>query len=318
MTAYIIQRLLLSIIVIVLVTLYVFAVMHLLPGDPLTLYMAENQLQNLPSEKVEELKHEFGLDKPILLQYVHWMLNVFRGDLGKSIFFREKVGILIAERMPVTLHLGILSFLFSSVIGILFGIICATRRGKWIDTSFTILANLGITTPSFWLGILLIYIFSLKLGWLPVCGYTSPFKDFWLSTSQAIMPVFCLSLFSIASLTRQTRSSMLEVIRQDYVRTAWAKGLKESVIISRHTVKNALIPVVTLLGMHVRVIFGGAVFIETVFSIPGIGRLMVQGVFGQDYQVVQAGVLITALVVMLSNLIVDISYGWIDPRIRYD
>ena len=318
MTAYIIRRLLWGVIVLIIVTLYVFLVMQLLPGDPILLYMAQNELQSLPPEKIIELKQEFGLDKPIPLQYITWMLDVIRGDLGKSIFFREKVGNLVAERMPITMHLGILSFFLSSALGIAFGVISAIRRGKWVDTVITVIANLGITTPSFWIGIILIYIFSLGLHWLPVYGYTSPFTDFWLNTRQVIMPVFCLSLFSIASLTRQTRSSMLEVVRQDYVRTAWSKGLKERTVILRHTIKNALIPVITLLGMSIRNIFGGAVLIETVFNIPGMGRLLVQGVFGQDYMVVQAGVLITAVVVMLSNLIVDISYGWFDPRIRYD
>jgi peptide/nickel transport system permease protein len=182
---------------------------------------------------------------------------------------------------------------------------------------FSVLANIGITVPSFWVGILLLYLLSLKLGWLPPFGYTSPFEDFWLSTRQLIMPVFCLALFSIASLTRQTRSSMLEVIRQDYIRTAWSKGLRERVIIIRHALKNALIPVTTQLGLQVGIIIGGAVLIETVFNIPGMGRLMTQAVFGHDYQIVQSGVLIIATVVVLANLFVDISYGWLDPRIRY-
>lgn len=318
MTTFIIRRLIQGIIVLLLITIFVFIVMRLLPGDPLTLYMAQNQLTNLSQEQIEDLRHEFGLDKPQPVQYIEWIAGVLHGDLGTSIFFREKVGNIIAQRLPITIHLGFISFVVSAVLGILFGIICATRRGKWIDTIITVIANLGITAPPFWIGIVLIYIFSLQLGWLPVQGYTSPFEDFWLGTRQLIMPVFCLSLFSIASLTRQTRSSMLEVIRQDYVRTAWSKGLREMTVIFRHTVKNALIPVITVIGVQVRMIFGGAVLIETVFNVPGMGRLMVQGVFGQDYQIVQACVLIIALVVMISNLIVDISYSWFDPRIRYD
>jgi peptide/nickel transport system permease protein len=172
--------------------------------------------------------------------------------------------------------------------------------------------------PAFWVGIILIYLLAFKAGWLPVHGYTSPFEDFWLSTKQVIMPVICLSLFSIASLTRLTRSSMLEVVKQDYIRTAWAKGLRERVIIMRHTIKNALIPVITVMGLQVAFIFGGSVLIETVFNIPGIGRLMTQSVMQQDFQVVQGGILIIATVVVLTNLIVDISYGWLDPRIRYE
>jgi peptide/nickel transport system permease protein len=176
---------------------------------------------------------------------------------------------------------------------------------------------MGITLPSFWVGILLIYFFSLKLGWLPTFGYTSPFINFWLSTKQLIMPVFCLSVFLIASLTRQTRSSMLEVIKQDYIRTAWAKGLGERVIIIRHIIKNGLIPVVTTMGMHVSFFVGGAVLLETVFNIPGMGQLMRDSVFSRDYQVVQGGILIISMIIVFINIIVDVSYGWLDPRIRY-
>ena len=220
--------------------------------------------------------------------------------------------------MPVTLHLGALSLIMSSIFGISFGVICALRRGTWIDTVVTLLANVGVTMPAFWLGIILIYLLALKAGILPVHGYTSPFEDFWLSTKQVIMPVICLSLFSLASLTRLTRSSMLEVINQDFIRTAWAKGLRERVIIMRHTIKNALIPVITEMGLQVAFIFGGSVLIETVFNIPGVGRLMTQSVMQQDFQVVQAGTLIIATIVVSVNLLVDISYGWLDPRIRYD
>ena len=317
MTAYIVRRLIQGLIILVIVTMLVFSAMRFLPGDPLMLFIAQNQLDTLTPKQMEALRHEFGLDKSVPAQYVDWMSGLLHGDLGTSIFYHEKVAILIGQRLPVTFHLGIIAFLIGSIVGTTAGVICAVRRGKWLDTTVTVLANLGITTPSFWFGILLIYLFALKLGWLPVCGYTSPFENFVLSIKQVIMPVFCLSLIPIASLARQARSSMLEVVQQDYIRTAWSKGLKERVIVIRHALKNSLIPVVTLLGMQVRNIFGGAVLIETVFNIPGIGRLMVQAVFGQDYQVVQAGVLVLAVVVMLSNLLVDLSYGWLDPRIRY-
>ena len=319
MTAYITRRLILGILVLFLVTVLVFVVMRLLPGDPLTLYISQSQLSlgQMTQEQLDALRHQFGLDKPLPIQYVDWINGVLHGDFGKSVFYNTEVGTLIAQRMPITIYLGIMAFILSSILGIIFGVVCAVRRGTWIDNVVTIIANVGITIPSFWVGILLIYIFSLRFHWLPTGGYTSPFTDFWASIRQAIMPVFCLSLFSIASLTRQTRASMLEVVKQDYIRTAWSKGLKERVIIIRHTIKNALIPVITILGVQVSLIFGGSVLIETVFNIPGMGRLMTQAVFQHDYQVVQAGVLIVAMVVVLSNLIVDISYGWFDPRIRY-
>jgi peptide/nickel transport system permease protein len=306
-----------GIIVLIIVSLFIFSVMRLLPGDPLSLYLAQTEIEKISPENLSALRHEYGLDKSLPMQYLDWINGVLHGNLGTSIFLREKVTSLIASRLPITLHLGILAMIISGILGITFGVICGIKRGKWTDTFLTLLANIGITAPSFWIGILLIYFLSLKLHWLPVYGYTSPFDNLWLSTRQVIMPVFCLSLFSIASLTRQTRSSTLEIVRQDYIRTAWAKGLTEKVIVLRHILKNALIPVVTMMGMHVGLIFAGSVLIETVFNIPGIGRLMRDAVFSHDYQIVQSGVLIISTVVVLSNIIVDISYGWLDPRIRY-
>ncbi|MCX7912053.1 MAG: ABC transporter permease [Dehalococcoidales bacterium] len=319
MIAYITRRILLGILILVLVTVMVFLVMRLLPGDPLTLFISQSQMSlgQLTSEQLAELRHQFGLDKPLMMQYIDWIGGVLRGNLGKSIFYTTEVSTLMAERMPVTLYLGVLAFVLSSVLGILFGVVCAVRRGKWIDAVITVVANIGITIPSFWFGILLIYVFSLQLHWLPTGGYVSPFADLWESLRRAAMPVLCLALFPIASLTRQTRSSVLEVIKQDYVRTAWAKGLSERMVVFRHMLKNSLIPVVTVMGVQVSMIFGGSVLIETVFNIPGMGRLLTQAVFQHDYMIVQAGVLIVAVVVVLSNLIVDISYGWLDPRIRY-
>jgi peptide/nickel transport system permease protein len=318
MTTYIIRRLLMGVIVIIIVTILIFLVIRILPGDPLILYIHQQELTQLTPDQLDALKEKFGLDKPMPLQYIDWVAGIFRGDLGLSIMYEENVALLIAERMPITLHLGVLSFILTVVLGIGFGLVCALRRGKWIDTLVTLVANVGITIPSFWLGILLIYLLSLKLGWLPVYGYTSPFEDFWLNTRQVIMPVICLSVFGVAAICRLTRSSMLEVVAQDYIRTAWSKGLKERIIIMRHTIKNGLIPVITSIGFQVAIIFGGSVLIETVFNIPGIGRLMTQSVLQQDFQVVQAGVLIIAVVVVLANLAVDISYGWLDPRIRYE
>lgn len=317
MTTYLPRRLLQGIVILLLVTFFVFLVMRLLPGDPLMLYVSQTEVGAASEAELANLRHEFGLDKPMVLQYFDWIGGVLRWDLGVSIFYREDVGHLISQALPKTIHLGLISMIISAFLGITFGIICALRRSKWPDTLFSVVANVGITVPSFWLGILLIYLFALRLEWLPVYGYTSPFTDFWESTRQLIMPIFCLALFPIASLTRQTRSSALEVVRQDYIRTAWAKGLRERVIILRHIIKNALIPVVTMLGMQVGIIFGGTVLIETVFNITGMGRLITEAVFGHDYQIVQAGVLIIATVVVLSNIIVDVSYGWLDPRIRY-
>jgi peptide/nickel transport system permease protein len=317
MTTYIVRRLIQSAFILVIVTLLVFLTMHLLPGDPILIFISAGELKNTSLEEIEALRQQFGLDKPLMVQYFDWLTGVFRGDFGISIVQREPVIKEIARRLPITFFLSVIALAISTIIGIPAGIICAVRRGKWIDTAVTILANAGITIPVFWLGIMLIYLFSLKIGWLPVQGFTWFYVDFWKSVKQMIMPVFCLSIFSISSITRQTRSSMLEVMRQDYIRTAWSKGLKEQLVIMKHGFKNGLIPIVTLLGMSFSLVVGGSVLIEQVFNIPGMSRLVVNAVFVQDYPVVQGFVLLIAILILLTNLIVDISYGWLDPRIRY-
>ncbi len=318
MTTYIIKRLIQALFVLILVTLIIFFVMRLLPGDPIIIYVAQTaELEAMPPEMLDKLRAEFGLDKPIVVQYANWVSGIFQGDFGTSIFYRENVSTLLLERFPVTLHLGILALIISSILGIVLGLVAAIRRGKWMDTVVTPLTYIGISIPVFWLGILLIYGFGLKLGWLPICGYTSPFDDFWLSTRQLVLPVICLALFGLAANARQMRSSMLEVIRQDYIRTAWSKGLSERNIIAKHAIKNSLIPVITLIGISVRIMLGGAVLIEIVFAIPGVGRLLVSSIFGQDYVVVQAVTFVMAVIVLVVNLIVDISYGWLDPKIQY-
>jgi peptide/nickel transport system permease protein len=318
MTTYIIRRLIQAVIVLILVTLLVFFVMRLLPGDPLIIYVAQTaQLEAMPPEMLDQMRHQFGLDKPIMMQYVNWMANIFQGDFGTSIFYHEKVGKLMLERFPVTAHIGVLAWITGAIFGILAGLLAAVKRGKWVDKTITPLTYIGITIPVFFAGILMIYAFGLQLRWLPISGYTSPLDDFWMSTRQLVMPVLCMAVFGLAANARQMRSSMLEVTRQDYIRTAWSKGLRERRIIITHALKNSLIPVITLMGLGVGIIFGGSVLIETIFAIPGVGRLMVSSIFGQDYVVVQAITFIIAVIVLLVNLIVDISYGWLDPRIRY-
>ena len=318
MINYIVRRFLLGILVLVLVTVFIFLVMRLLPGDPLILFVAQSQVENISPEDMNRLREEYGLNDSLPVQYVKWIGGIFRGDMGYSIFLQENVSTLVTERLPITIHLGVLSMILSGIFGITFGVVCALRRGKWIDTLFTLLANIGITAPSFWVGIVLMYFLGLKLNMLPISGYTSPFTNFALSFQQAIMPVLCLSFFTLASLTRQARSATLEVVRQDYIRTAWAKGLSEQIIVIKHIIKNSLIPVETILGLQVGFIFGGSVLIETIFNIPGMGRMMRDAVFTQDYQIVQSCVLIISAIVVFTNLIVDMSYGWFDPRIRYE
>jgi peptide/nickel transport system permease protein len=317
MITYIIRRLIQAVIVLVLITLLVFFAMRILPGDPLMIYITQQDISLITPETEAQLRKEFGLDKNLMLQYVDWISGIFHGDMGKSIHYHESVSTLMAQRIPVTLHLGLLAFVISSFLGIWAGLVAALRRGSVLDNIVTSLANFGISAPNFWLGIMLIYALGLYLRWLPIQGYTSPFDDFWRSTRQLIMPVFVLATWSMAFISRQVRSNMLEVAHQDYIRTAWAKGLQERVVVLRHILKNGLIPVVTVMGIQLSYIIGGSVIIENVFNIPGMGRLMVASVFSQDYQVVQAGILIVGVAVVFMNFLVDISYGWLDPRIRY-
>jgi peptide/nickel transport system permease protein len=317
MTAYIIRRLIQAIITLILVSILVFFAMRVLPGDPVYIILTAEQVQQITPEEVNAIKKEYGLDKPLPVQYINWIRDMFRGDLGTSIRFDTDVTTLIAERIPVTFHLGIVAFILGTLVGVLAGIISAMRRGSWLDTVVTVLANIGITVPVFWLGIMMIYVFALYLKVLPVLGYTSPFEDFWMSTKQIIMPVICLGVMPTAAIARQTRSSLLEVLQQDYIRTAWSKGLRERVIIFRHALKNSLIPVITLVGLGISSIFGGSVLIETVFNIPGMGQLAVNSILRRDYMVAQSVTLLMAFVVIIANMVIDLSYGWIDPRIRY-
>jgi peptide/nickel transport system permease protein len=318
MTTYIIRRLIHAFFVLFLVTLIVFFAMRLLPGDPILMLVTSTEQQEYTEEQIIKLRHEFGLDKPLILQYLDWISSVLRGNLGTSILNRQPVEQELLRRLPITLQLGGLAFIIGHIIGIPAGIISAVRRGTLLDSVVTTLANLGITVPNFWLAILMMYAFGLYLGWLPIMGYSSPFDDFWLSTRQMIMPVICLAIFPIAGSARQARSSMLEVMGQDYIRTAASKGLTERMIIFRHALKNGLIPILTLAGMGIPIILGGSVFIETVFVIPGLGRLAVSSVINQDYPYVQGVTLLIAITVVLSNLVVDLAYGLLDPRVRYE
>ena len=318
MITYIIRRLVMMVFVLLIVSILVFVGMRLLPGDPIRMLVTQSELQEYSEEEIEHLRHEFGLDRPLLVQYFSWIGGVFRGDLGMSILHRTPVAGEIIRRLPITMHLGLTAFVIGLFFGLPAGVICAVRRSKWIDTLVTSLANLGITVPHFWLGVMLIFIFGLHLGWLPVQGYTSPFDNLELSLRKLIMPVICLSLFPIASNCRQTRSSMLEVMRQDYIRTAWSKGLRERVVIIKHALKNGLIPIITLSAMGLSMIIGGSVIVETVFNIPGMGRLAVTSVLNHDYPYVQGIILLISAFISIINLVVDLAYGWLDPRIRYN
>jgi peptide/nickel transport system permease protein len=286
------------------------------PGDPIEIFVAHNELQ-MTEDHLQYLRHQYFLDRPLIVQYGIWLNGLLHGNMGYSIYYHENVRTLLADRLPVTLNLGLISWLIVAIIGIAMGIYAAIRRGHWADAFIRIVINAGSAVPVFWLGIVMIYIFGLKLQWLPICGYTSPLEDFWLNIRQIAMPAICLSVPGIAVVARQMRASLLEVIRRDYIRTAWAKGMTETIVIGRHALKNSLIPVLTILGASMGMIMGGAVIIETIFAIPGIGRLMATSVLSKDYVVIQSTTLILGFVTVIVNLLVDISYSWCDPRIQY-
>lgn len=312
MAHYIFKRLVQSIIVIFIVSIFTFLLTYLMPGDPVYAMLGED----ITREQYEIAYREMGLDKPIYVRYLNWCVNMLKGDFGRSYKYRMPVIDLIKARLPVTMYLGVLSIIISTVFGIILGILAATKRGKFIDTVITLLANLGGVMPLFWLAVLGMSVFAMHLRWLPSYGFTFPTVDFVKSVKQSILPLFALSVGAIAGTTRQMRSSMLEVIHQDYIRTARAKGLKESQVIFKHALKNALIPIVTLTGMSFRNVVSGSVSIESIFSIAGTGQLLVTSVLSKDVATTQACILLVAIVVSIANLIVDISYGYIDPRIR--
>ena len=317
MLTYIVRRLLHALLVIVLVSMAVFLLIRLLPGDPIEMVYAENALAQLTQENIDELRRQHGLDRPIPVQYFDWITKVVVGDFGRSIIRGYDIGSEIGNRVIVTLLLGFGSFITGMVIGPLLGIVSAIRRGKLIDNIVAVFANIGITAPQFWVAIILIYFFGLKLKLLPQWGYTLPWVDFGKCVRESILPVFVGALGVIASTARQTRSSVLETLGEDYVRTAWAKGMNERKVINKHVLKNSLMPVVTLGGTMLRMVVGGSVVIETIFAIPGMGNLMVDGMVARDYPVVQAMTLLMTVIVVISSLLVDLLYGWIDPRIQY-
>ena len=300
-----------------MITLFIFLIMRLLPGDPIYMIISKAAQETATEMDLEKIRHEYGLDRPMVVQYFDWLGGVFQGDFGVSIINNTDIGHELGKRLPITLYLGFIALIISFVFGIPAGVISAVRRGTWLDNIVTSLANIGITIPQFWLAVVLMYAFALKLQWLPVFGFTSPFTDFWMSFKQLIMPIFCLSIGTIAGIARMTRSSVLEVMNQDYIRTAWAKGLRERGVIIKHGMKNAMIPIVVFLGLGLSHIVGGSVLIETVFVIPGMGIFGVNAMSNSDYPVIQGVVMLFAVVVLVVNLLVDLSYGWLDPRVQY-
>ena len=312
MTTYIIRRILISLLVVFLVSVFSFSLLQIMPGDPARLALGYEASE----EDVQTLREQMNLDKPILVQYGLWVKNLFKGDLGDSVIYKRPVADMIAERLPRTVNIGICALIVGIPLGILFGILCAVKRGKVVDQIITFLMTVFMGMPVFWMGILGILIFSIWLRVLPIQGYTPPTKDFGDFIYHAILPVMCMSLGLSAGLSRQTRTNILDSITQDYIRTARANGLSEGSVVYKHALKNALIPVITIVGMQVRIVVGGSMLVEQLFNIPGLGTLLTTALNNRDYLIVQNCTLLISLFTVAANLLVDIAYGFVDPRIR--
>jgi len=305
MTRYIAKRFLISIPILLLVVTLVFFAFQLIPGDPARMYVGVDASQ----EAVERVRHDLGLDQPVLTQYVEYMSRLARGDLGKSIYTRRPVVQELAPRFWNTVQLSMAAIVFATVVGVVLGTLATVKQGTVWDHLLTVVSLFGISMPVFWLGLVLAYVFSVQLHWLPSAGNES-WRHF-------LMPTFCLSAFSLAFITRMTRSALLEVMAQDYVRTALAKGVRETVVVGWHALRNALLPVVTVVGLRFGYMLGGAVVTEEVFAWPGLGRLLVTAVGQRDIPLVQGALLLFGTSFVLVNLAVDLLYGVLDPRIRH-
>jgi peptide/nickel transport system permease protein len=289
-----------------------FALVHVIPGDPALVIMGG---EGTP-QAVEELRHQLGLDRPIHVRYLEWLGKIARGDLGESLYNKTRVSEELVWRMPTTLALVGLALLLSVAIGVPAGLLSAAYRNSWIDHAARLLTLVSLSLPSFWLGLMLIICFSLWLDLLPIIGYEPITRGFWKAIPYLILPSLALGTYLAALLTRLTRSSMLEVLNQDYVRTARAKGLRNRVVLMRHALRNALIPIVTVIGINVGILLGGSAVIETVFVLPGVGQLVVRSLYNRDLPVIQGLILYVAVVYVLVNLLVDVLYTYLDPRLR--
>ena len=312
MLSFLPRRLLQLIPTLFLVSVLIFGLQQLLPGDPALVMAGEEK----DPAVIEQIRQRYRLDQPLPMQYLYWVGGVLRGDLGESMRLGLPVSQLIAEKLPVTLQLATMAMTFALLIGIPAGVLSAVKKGTAWDVGANVFALWGLSTPNFWLGIMLIFLFSVQLGWLPASGYVSPFEDLGQSLAATVMPAFVLGNAIAAVLMRHMRSAMLQAMGADYVRTARAKGLRERAVVLRHALRNALTPVITLGALEFGTLLSGAVLTEQVFSIPGFGKLIVDAVFNRDYAVVQGVVLVTATVYIMLNLLADVLYVMVNPRLR--
>ena len=318
MQQYIIKRVLLLIPTILLVTIIVFALIRVIPGDPALLVLVGPTGEGtFTEEQLQEMQRRLGTDRPVHEQYGVWMWGVLRGDLGDSIFYERPVVDQLGEAVPVTLELAVLGMLLSFIVAVPLGVVAALKQDTFVDHIAGLISFTGIGVPTFVVGVLIIYLLVTLFGWLPPLGYADLWVDPAKNLQQMIFPAVALAFYNLAFTARVTRSSMLEVLREDYIRTARSKGLAERVVIFLHGLKNACLPVITVSGWQLARLMGGTVIIESIFLVPGMGRLLVESIFQRDYPLIQVEVLVIAAMILFVNLVVDIGYGLLDPRIRY-
>jgi peptide/nickel transport system permease protein len=313
MLAYIIRRLASTVLVMGIVAVFVFLLLHLSPGDPAAIIAGDNAT----GDQIAAIRTKLGLDDPLPVQFFRWLFAVLQGDLGISIFSNEPVAKLIGQRIEPTLSLALTTLTVAVTLAVSFGVLAAYKVGTWIDRSLMVVSVIGFSVPVFVVGYMLIYVFSINLRWLPVQGYSPIDQGFGPWIERLILPSIALGLAYVALIARITRTSMLEVLAEDYIRTANAKGVATRSVLLKHALKNAGVPIVTVIGIGVALLIGGVVITETVFNIPGVGRLVVDAISKRDYPIIQGVILIFSGVYVLVNLLVDLSYTLLDPRIRY-
>jgi peptide/nickel transport system permease protein len=319
MREYTIRRLMLFLPTIILATMLVFALFWIVPGDAAYMILTggDDDAGKVSLDQLDKLREELGLNRPIHIQYGVWLWDIVRGDLGTSIWYKIPVWDELESRFYVTIELAVMAIVMAMVAAVPLGVISAVKQDTWGDYSSRVFALIGIALPTFWLGILMVYGLAYIFNWLPPLGYAKIWVDPWTNLQQLFFPALCLAFHDLAFTARVTRSSMLEVMREDYMRTARAKGLKELIVVGRHALKNALLPVVTISGYQFGRLLGGVIIVESIFVVPGMGTLLIDSIIHRDFVVLQAIILLIAAVTLGINLIVDLLYGVLDPRIRY-
>jgi len=317
MRTYLTKRLLLIVPTLLGVAVVVFVIMRVIPGDVSLLILGGDQTGRIDPQQLAALRHQLGLDQPLAVQFATWLWGVLRLDFGTSLWTGQPVIDEVLIRLPLSLEVAILATIVSVVLAVPLGMLAAVRQDTWVDYAIRVVSIGGQAIPSFWVGILVILFLVIYFGWGPPLEFTPPWVDPWANFQQLVWPVVTIGYRYAAVTTRMTRSTVLEVLREDYIRTAWAKGLRDRAVVIRHALKNAMLPVVTLVGTEFAFLIGGLVVTETVFTLNGVGRFVVDAVAHRDYPVVQALVFLIALAFVVVNLLIDLTYAWLDPRIRY-